>query len=201
MRNIGNKRGITRRRTGLTVSLALAAVTASAMTVAGPFCNNGSRGPGPAMHPYSPMGPGPQAYYGAPTRSMGTMATPGGWRMPAYNYPGGYAQQAAPAPARTATKGRGQAESAADNITVHIDGMQFEPSIITVKPGTTVTWVHNSNMPHTVNGGAGEMRSKTMYKGQTYSFTFDKAGSFDYSCDFHPGMKGSVVVKGGGTRT
>ncbi|MBT8116279.1 MAG: cupredoxin family copper-binding protein [Gammaproteobacteria bacterium] len=201
MRNSANKRGITRRRTGLTVSLAVAAVTASAMAVAGPFCNNGYRGAGPAMNPYSPMGPGPQAYYGAPTRPMGTMAAPGGWRMPANNYPGGYAQQAAPAPARTATTARDQGESAADKVTVHIDGMQFEPSVITVKPGTTVTWVHKSNMPHTVNGGAGEMRSKTMYKGQTYSFTFDKAGSYDYSCDFHPGMKGSVVVEGGGTRT
>ena len=196
----------TSRRAGLTVTLAVAAVTASAVTVAGPFCNNGYRGAGPYMQPYSPMSPGPQAYYGAPNRSMGAMTAPGGWRMPAYPANAqGYTQQAAPAPARTSQAksdtDTDRGEAAADSITVRIDGMRFEPSVITVEPGTKVTWVHKSSMPHTVSGQADSMQSKTMYKGQSYTHTFDKAGSFDYTCDFHPSMKGTVVVKGGGTRT
>lgn len=195
----------TSRRTGLTMTLAVAAVTASAVTVAGPFCNNGYRGAGPYMQPYSPMGPGPQAYYGAPSRSMGAMTAPGSWRMPAYPANAqGYTQQAAPAPAGNSQKQAAMSAdkdvSAPDKITVRIDGMRFEPSIITVEPGTTVTWIHNSSMPHTVTGQADRMQSKTMSKGQTYTYTFDTAGNFDYSCDFHPAMKGTVVVKGGGTR-
>ena len=47
-----------------------ATITASAMAVAGPFCNNGPRYSGPAMSPYSPMGMAPPAAYGsAPMRA------------------------------------------------------------------------------------------------------------------------------------
>jgi plastocyanin len=137
---------------------------------------------------------------------MGAMTAPGGWRTPSYPANAqGHTQQAAPVPAGTSQKQAAmspdQDASAADKITVRIDGMRFEPSIITVEPGTTVTWIQNSSMPHTVTGQADRMQSKTMSKGQSYTYTFDKAGSFDYSCDFHPSMKGTVVVKGGGTRT
>jgi amicyanin len=137
---------------------------------------------------------------------MNTMGAPGGWRMPAYgNNTGGYAAQAMPAPATTpqpqTVMSRDKQAPAADAITVRIDGMRFEPATIKVKPGTTVTWVQNSSMPHTVNGGMDNMRSSTLYNGQSYSFTFDETGSFDYVCDFHPSMKGSVIVEEAGTRT
>ena len=206
-----------RRRTGLTVSLAVATITASAMAVAGPFCSNGQRYSGPAMSPYSPMGMAPQAAYGsapmrapmyaAPQAGAGNMRAPGGYQMPAYGgYPGmygnrGYGQQAAPAASQVQTaKDTSQADQASNAVTVRINGMQYEPANITIEPGTTVTWIHNSSMPHTVSGKDG-LRSKTMYQGQRFSHTFDEAGNFDYICDFHPNMKGSVIVKDGGTRT
>jgi plastocyanin len=34
----------------------------------------------------------------------------------------------------------------------------------------------------------------SMKKGDTYSFTFNEAGTFDYTCTFHPGMNGKVIV-------
>ena len=88
-----------------------------------------------------------------------------------------------------------------ENITVRIDGMRFEPSSITVKPGTTVTWIHGSSMPHTVTGNADGLRSSTLYSGQHFSHTFDAAGRYDYTCDFHPSMKGSVIVEASGMDT
>ncbi len=207
------------RRSGLAITLTVAALTASAAAVAGPFCSNGPRYSGPAMNPHSPMGMAPHNAYGspqgymAPQRGMANMPAQGGYQMPAYTanprgypYPGayanpGYAQQAAPAVTQTqAASDSAQTAQDGKSVTVRINGMRFEPSNITIEPGTTVTWIHNGNMPHTVSGTDG-LQSKTMYQGQRFSHTFDEAGSFDYICDFHPSMKGSVVVKDGGTRT
>jgi amicyanin len=85
--------------------------------------------------------------------------------------------------------------TAGESVTVRINGMRFEPANITVKPGTTVTWVHESRMPHTVSSQSGMLRSSTLYTGQKFSHTFDAEGRYDYLCDLHPSMKGSVVVE------
>jgi plastocyanin len=89
----------------------------------------------------------------------------------------------------------------AEKVTVRISGMRFEPQNITVKPGTTVTWIHGSSMPHTISGNTEGLRSTTLYRNQTFSHTFDQEGRFDYICDLHPGMKGSVTVEGSGSDT
>ena len=102
---------------------------------------------------------------------------------------------------RTVRSGRQQRQStpAVENITVRIDGMRFDPENITVKPGTTVTWLHGSQMPHTVSGNADGLRSGTLYKGQQFSHTFNTTGSYSYFCGLHPSMTGSVVVEEMGT--
>jgi plastocyanin len=99
------------------------------------------------------------------------------------------AVEPAPAPAS------GTSTPAAESVTVRIDGMRFNPRNITVKPGTTVTWVHGSQMPHTISGNADGMRSGTLYNGQKYSHTFKATGRYSYVCDLHPSMTGSVVVE------
>jgi plastocyanin len=76
--------------------------------------------------------------------------------------------------------------------------MIFTPSQITVKKGGTVTWTNNDSTAHTVtadlenNGGPA---SGNIEPGQTYTFTFDKTGSFQYHCQIHPAMRGTIVVK------
>jgi plastocyanin len=121
--------------------------------------------------------------------------------------PHAVARPAAPAPVDTvpasanvhaASSG---SEPGGENITVRINGMRFEPSRVTVKPGTTVTWVHGSGMPHAITGNADGLRSSTLYGGQQYSHTFDAAGRYEYACDFHPSMKGSVIVEASGRDT
>jgi amicyanin len=81
--------------------------------------------------------------------------------------------------------------------TVGMDHSTFIPSEITVAPGTTVTWVNNEAMPHTVVDANKGFRSKTLAKDATFSFTFTTAGDFDYVCSIHPNMKGKVIVKAG----
>jgi plastocyanin len=79
---------------------------------------------------------------------------------------------------------------------VSIAGMAFNPSDITVKKGTTVTWSNNDNMTHTVQETDGKKgpNSSDLAPGDKYSFTFDETGTFAYHCSIHPSMSGSVVV-------
>jgi plastocyanin len=67
---------------------------------------------------------------------------------------------------------------------------------IEVAVGTTVTWTNEDTVPHTVTqtGGSG-FQSGKLDPGATFSFTFDTAGSFDYFCEFHANMKGTITVK------
>jgi plastocyanin len=79
--------------------------------------------------------------------------------------------------------------------TVSMDHNTFTPGEITVVPGTTVTWVNNEAMPHTVVDLNKGFRSKTLAKDAKFSFTFTTAGDYSYLCSIHPNMKGKVIVK------
>jgi plastocyanin len=76
--------------------------------------------------------------------------------------------------------------------------MLFTPSQITVAKGGTVTWTNNDNTTHTVEddlSNVGGPASGDIPPGGTYSFTFNKTGSFQYHCRIHPSMRGTIVVK------
>lgn len=80
---------------------------------------------------------------------------------------------------------------------VSIENMMFTPSQITVQKGETVTWTNNDNTAHTVTddlSNAGGPASGDIQPGSTYSFTFNKTGSFQYHCSIHPSMRGTIVV-------
>jgi plastocyanin len=81
--------------------------------------------------------------------------------------------------------------------TVSMDHNTFIPGEITIAPGTTVTWVNNETMPHTVVSPNQGFRSKTLVKDAKFSFTFTTPGDYDYLCSIHPNMKGKVIVKPG----
>jgi len=81
--------------------------------------------------------------------------------------------------------------------TVSMDHNTFIPGEVTVTPATTVTWVNNETMPHTVVSPTKGFRSKTLVKDARFSFTFTTPGDYDYLCSIHPNMKGKVIVKPG----
>lgn len=81
--------------------------------------------------------------------------------------------------------------------TVSMDHNTFIPGEITVVPGTTVTWVNNEAMLHTVVDLNKGFRSKALVKDASFSFTFATAGDYNYLCSIHPNMKGKVIVKAG----
>jgi plastocyanin len=79
---------------------------------------------------------------------------------------------------------------------VSIKNFAFNPPNTTVSAGTTVTWVNNDQVPHTVTANDGAFDSGTLQPGQSYSFTFDKPGTYAYHCNIHPYMTATVTVSG-----
>jgi plastocyanin len=77
---------------------------------------------------------------------------------------------------------------------VNIDNFAFAPAKLTVPVGTTVTWTNKDEEPHTVASSDGTFHSPGMGAGNTYTYTFTRAGSFDYICSIHPFMQATVVV-------
>jgi plastocyanin len=74
-------------------------------------------------------------------------------------------------------------------------GMAFVPSRIEVEAGTTVTWKNNDPLAHTVTAADKSFDSGLVNPGASWSYTFTKPGTYDFSCTPHPFMKGTVVVK------
>jgi plastocyanin len=76
----------------------------------------------------------------------------------------------------------------------------FDPATITVPVGTTVVWTNTStNLQHTTtsdDGGATWDSGILDPNGVgTFPFTFTTAGTYNYHCNVHPGMVGSVIVQ------
>src|SRR6185503_18688190 len=70
----------------------------------------------------------------------------------------------------------------------------FRPQDVTVNAGASITWSNDGTVPegHTVTGDGFD--SGVLKHGDTYSHTFDKAGTFDYVCTLHPNMRGTITV-------
>ena len=78
---------------------------------------------------------------------------------------------------------------------INITGFAFDPSSLTVKEGTTVTWTNNDPTIHTVTSDTGAFDSGDLAQGATFSFTFTTAGTYVYHCTpHHARMSGTVVV-------
>ena len=89
-----------------------------------------------------------------------------------------------------------QASAPAPAATVHIANFTFTQPTITVRPGTTVTWINDDDIPHTVVAADNKtFRSKVLDSGDRFTFTFATAGVYGYYCSIHPHMTGKVVVK------
>jgi plastocyanin len=84
----------------------------------------------------------------------------------------------------------------ADATTVIIANLAFQPAAITVPTGTTVAWTNDDAPPHTVTSTDGSFDSGILDPGGSFSFTFNEPGSFDYVCQLHPQMQGTVTAEG-----
>jgi plastocyanin len=80
--------------------------------------------------------------------------------------------------------------------TVQLDPCAFLPTNAQVEPGTDVTFVNRSGMPHLLMGANAQWgdRDTELAPGSSVVVRFDQPGVYPYSCALHRGMTGSVVV-------
>ena len=83
---------------------------------------------------------------------------------------------------------------------VMIQLFQYQPGRLEIKAGTTVTWVNQDDIQHTVTLGTPENRQEGVNlslsgRSATASFTFDRPGEYEYFCDRHQSMRGRILVK------
>jgi plastocyanin len=78
---------------------------------------------------------------------------------------------------------------------VVMKNVAFNPAGVTVPVGATVTWENQDSVNHNVIADDGSFKSPDLGSGETFSFTFKKAGTYTYTCHIHPNMKGTVVVQ------
>ncbi len=85
--------------------------------------------------------------------------------------------------------------AATEDPTVSIRNFSFAPVTITVAPGTTVRWKNMDGEPHTVRSIDASFRSDPLDENDSFTFRFDKPGTYRYVCSIHPQMIGTIVVK------
>ena len=79
-------------------------------------------------------------------------------------------------------------------------GSCFLPSEVTIGVGESVTWYNDSTAAHTVTSGNpedgpdGVFDSGLFMGGDTFSHTFTESGQYQYYCQIHPWMTGTVIV-------
>jgi len=82
---------------------------------------------------------------------------------------------------------------------ISIKGFAFNPNQPTVAKGATITWSNDDGTTHTVTSGVpGTISGKFdqhVEPGKTFSFTFSESGTYDFFCNIHNSMRGTITVK------
>lgn len=84
---------------------------------------------------------------------------------------------------------------------IHMGMSTFMPNQLEIKPNTKVVWTTHDMETHNVNGifktDSGKeipILSGDIEHMQSWSYTFDESGIFEYVCGYHEGMEGVLVV-------
>jgi plastocyanin len=88
--------------------------------------------------------------------------------------------------------------------TISVHDLVFDPPTLTVGVGTTVTWVNNDETAHMIRtddfgtqgkSQVGQFTSDPLNPGESFSHTFDAAGTFGYGDPLQNYMSATIVVK------
>lgn len=105
--------------------------------------------------------------------------------------------------AKSSTTATNSSSSVTSAATVSITSSGFVPATVTVKAGQAVTWKNtatsthwpasNPHPEHTGLSGFDALRG--LSAGETYSYTFARAGTFPYHDHLNPLLTGTVIVE------
>lgn len=102
-------------------------------------------------------------------------------------------------------------QAAASFAFINISNFSFSEPKLVVKAGTTVKWTNKDQVPHNIVSADGSFSNSSvgtvfnadgeftnyssLNNGDSYQVTFDKPGTYDYSCGLHPTMHGQIIVQ------
>ena len=78
---------------------------------------------------------------------------------------------------------------------IEIKDFAFQPKTLTVRAGSTVTWINHDEEAHTVTASAGGFASPGLDHDETFSERFTKAGTYTYFCALHRHMTATIIVQ------
>ena len=78
---------------------------------------------------------------------------------------------------------------------VMIDNFVYSPVPLTVKVGTTVTWINHDDIPHTVDSTDKKFKSAALDTDDKFEFRFTEPGEYPFYCRIHPKMTGKIIVQ------
>lgn len=83
-----------------------------------------------------------------------------------------------------------------EGATVDMLNLAYDPPTITIAAGESVTWTNRDAAPHTVTARDRDvLQSGTMDEGESFTVTFDTPGTYEYFCEFHANMSGTIIVE------
>ena len=77
----------------------------------------------------------------------------------------------------------------------------YIPLNLEVAVGTTVTWINDDSVPHTIQSqdeqGAiiGLFNSAPLVTGESFEYVFNESGVYNYYCSLHPWRVGIITVR------
>lgn len=81
---------------------------------------------------------------------------------------------------------------------VEMEEIEFAPTRLRVAAGSPVTWTNRDRVAHTVVEGTdtyNDFTSGEVAPGETYTRSFDEAGTIEYRCTIHASMDGELRVE------
>jgi len=84
--------------------------------------------------------------------------------------------------------------AAAEAVQIVIDHNAFTPETLSVREGSTVRWINRDSVPHVIILGD-DIHSPVLAPGESFEWTFSRAGTYEYGCAIHPGMRAELAVE------
>lgn len=98
---------------------------------------------------------------------------------------------------RTAVRKQTADKTGNNRVSVNIGDFFFDPTVMKINAGTTVTWTNNGMVGHDVKSDNSSpmqgLSSPLLDRGETYSYTFDEPGLYLYLCSPHPAQMRAVI--------
>ncbi len=85
-----------------------------------------------------------------------------------------------------------QTTAPAETSKIMIKNFAFNPQSVTIKAGTKVIWTNFDAETHALKSTFFE---HTLYPGDSYSYTFNLTGTYNYYCLLHSPENGTIIVE------